>query len=319
MRIGMVITPLDESNLQLACQIGVTDVVGRCPGCEVDDVIRLRDQVNTAGMTLSVIEGGLPLRDIVLGLPGRDRSINFIQTLIRSMGAVGIPVLCYNFMSTGDMTRTRYNVPDRGRALVNRFDLAEYLQGTSSENSDTAITEDEMWSNLKYFLDCIVPLAEQAGVKLAMHPDDPPGLLHLHGQPRIMGSVEQFERLLALTPSPFNGVCFCQGCFSEMGVSVPAAIHRLAPHIHFVHFRDVVGCTPSFQETFHDCGQTNMPAAMRAYRDIGFQGVMRPDHVPVLVGEAGDASGYTMLGRLFAVGYMRGLIQAVCSEASAVN
>ncbi|MCP6336183.1 mannonate dehydratase, partial [Klebsiella pneumoniae] len=77
------------------------------------------------------------------------------------------------------------------------------------------------------------------------------------------------------------GICFCQGCFSEMGIDVVAAIRRLGPHIHFVHFRDVVGCTPSFQETFHDCGQTDMVAAMRAYRDIGFTGVMRPDHVPV--------------------------------------
>jgi mannonate dehydratase len=250
-----------------------------------------------------------------LGTAERDGDIAFIQRLVRSMGAAGVPVLCYNFMSTGDMTRTRYAAADRGGALVNRFDLAEYEQSQPTANSDAAISEEAMWNNLKYFLDRIVPVAEQAGVKLAMHPDDPPGLPQLHGQPRIMGSIEQFERLVQLVPNPVNGICFCQGCFSEMGVDVPAAIRRLAGHIHYVHFRDVKGCTPSFHETFHDCGQTDMPAAMRAYRDIGFDGVMRPDHVPVLEGETGDASGYTMLGRLFAVGYMRGLMQAVASEA----
>ena len=312
MRIAMVITPMNDSNLRLARQIGVTDVVGRCPGKELHDVVQLRDRVAAAGMQLTVIEGQLPLKSIVLGLPDRDRDVEFIRTLIRSMGAAGVPVLCYNFMSTGDMTRSRFDVTDRGGALVNRFDAAEFEQCVAAQApTDPPISAAQMWGNLESFLREIVPEAERTGVKLAMHPDDPPGLARLHGQPRIMGSVDEFERLVALVPSPVNGICFCQGCFSEMGIDVIAAIHRLGPFIHYVHFRDVIGCTPSFRETFHDCGQTNMAAAMWAYRDINYGGVMRPDHVPVLEGESGDASGYTMQGRLFAVGYMRGLMHGI--------
>jgi mannonate dehydratase len=143
-----------------------------------------------------------------------------------------------------------------------------------------------------------------------MHPDDPP-LPEFLGRARIMNSVESFERLVRLVPSPSNAICFCQGTFAEMGEDIPAAIRRLGPHIRYVHFRDVRGTRERFVETFHDNGPTDMAAAMRAYREIGFDGPMRPDHVPQLVGEEDGPPGYTMLGRLFAFGYMRGLMHAI--------
>lgn len=171
------------------------------------------------------------------------------------------------------------------------------------------ISADQLWDNLEYFLKRIVPVAEDAGVVLAMHPDDPP-LDELMGRARIMNSVENFDQLVALVRSPCNAICFCQGTFAEIGVDIPAAIRRLGKHIRYVHFRDVRGTRDNFVETFHDNGKTDMFAAMCAYRDIGFDGPMRPDHVPQLAGEEEGEPGYTMLGRLFAFGYMRGLMQA---------
>ena len=129
-----------------------------------------------------------------------------------------------------------------------------------------------------------------------------------------MNSVESFERLVELVPSPSNKICFCQGTFAEMGVDVPATIRRLGKHIRYVHFRDVRGTADSFAETFHDNGPTDMVAAMRAYREIGFDGPIRPDHVPQLAGEDDGEPGYTIKGRLFAFGYMRGLMQATAPE-----
>ena len=119
-----------------------------------------------------------------------------------------------------------------------------------------------------------------------------------------------FERLVRLAPSRHNGICFCQGTFAEMGVDIPDAIGRLGPHIHYVHCRDVRGVATDFVETFHDNGPTDMVAAMRAYRDVGFTGPLRPDHVPQYIGEEDGEPGYTMLGRLFAYGYLRGLIDS---------
>jgi mannonate dehydratase len=182
-----------------------------------------------------------------------------------------------------------------------------------------------MWSNFEYFLKAVVPTAEEAGVYLACHPDDPP-LPRLRGLARVLHSPEGFERMLKLVDSPHNGLTFCQGCFSEMGVDVPATIRRLGHRAHFVHFRDVKGtASEGFVETWQDDGQTDMKAALEAWRDVGFNGIVRPDHVPLLptlesgheTGEkakgyfSGKASGYTMIGRIFAVGYMRGLWQAV--------
>jgi len=308
MRIALVLTPLSDEYLGFAAQIGVDDIVGRYPGLELKKLIQLRERIERFGLRLAVIEGYLPMDQIKLGNPGRDEEIAQIQTLIRNMGAAGITILCYNFMAGGDWSRTSTTTPERGGALVTSFDLA--LTESNEPTTSGTRTEAQIWDNLEYFLSRIVPVAEGAGVKLAMHPDDPP-VAQLRGLARIMTSVESFEHLVRLVPSPANGICFCQGTFAEMGMDIPSAIRRLAPHIHYVHFRDVQGSVPNFRETFNANGKTAMVAAIRVYREIGFEGPMRPDHVPQLEGETAGEPGYTMLGRLFAVGYMRGLIQAV--------
>lgn len=308
MRIGIVLTPISDHHLRLASQVGVSDVVIRYPGLEYSDLADQKARIESFGLRVSVVEGYLPIEDIKLGGPRRDAEIEQMKTLVRNMGRAGIGLLCYNFIAGGDWARTSVDEKGRGGALVTGFDLSA-LPGASSSTADLP-SADRLWENLAFFLERILPVAEECGVTLAMHPDDPP-ISNFQGYPRIMNSVESFERLLGLSSRPANGICFCQGTFAEMGVDIASTIRRLGSHIRYVHFRDIRGTSSRFVETFHDEGQTDMVAAMRAYRDIGFEGAIRPDHVPQLSGEEEGEAGYTTLGRLFAVGYMRGLMQAV--------
>ena len=174
------------------------------------------------------------------------------------------------------------------------------------------VTEEQLWQGLAYFLEAVVPVAEEAGVRLAMHPDDPP-LSPIRGVGRIMTCPDNSQRLIDMVPSPSNGITFCQGCFSEMGVDVPATIAHFCAQdrIYFGHFRNLRGTAARFTETFHDEGGADMYAIMRAFHESGYDGAIRPDHVPTLEGEDKGHAGYTVLGRLFAVGYMRGLMDAL--------
>lgn len=313
MRITLVVTPMTDEFLQLSAQVGATDVVARYPGQDPAALQALSDRVRSFGLRLSVIEGYVPMDKIKIGEPERDEEIDQICELIRNMGQTGVEVLCYNFMAGSDWSRTSFTLPERGGARVSGFDidLAESLPIDDVPPQ----TEAQMWDHLRYFLERVVPVAEKTGVKLALHADDPP-ISPLRGVTRIIISPEAFERAVNLVPSPANGICFCQGCFLEMGVDLHAAIRRFGERIHYVHFRDIRGTAERFVETFHDNGPTDMFAALRAYRDIGFTGPMRPDHVPQLVGEDKGEPGYTMLGRLWAVGYMRGMMDALESEGS---
>jgi len=148
-----------------------------------------------------------------------------------------------------------------------------------------------------------------------MHPDDPP-LSPIRGLARIMRSIEAFQCLVDLVPSPVNGIALCQGNFTLMTDDLPSVIRDFGRQdkIFFVHFRDVRGTPAKFEETFHDDGKTDMLACLRAYRDIGFEGVCRPDHVPTMEGDTNDHPMYSSVGRLFAIGYFKGLREAVYRE-----
>ncbi|MBS0260818.1 MAG: mannonate dehydratase [Planctomycetes bacterium] len=318
MRLASVLTPLSDENLQLAAQCGVTDIVARYPQGGRAELQQLQQRIASFGMQLAVVEGYLPIENIKIGADDGTELGRVIQ-LLHDMQELGLSLLCYNFMAGTDWVRTRLDAPERAGAKVTAFNLREVeramsLSKTASTVDHRPIAAPALWDHLERFLNAVIPVAEKCGVTMAMHPDDPP-LPEFLGKARIMNNVENFERLMQLVPSPRNAICFCQGTFAEMGVDIPAAIRRLGPHIKYVHFRDVRGTCDNFAETFHDNGPTDMAEAMRAYRDIGFTGPMRPDHVPQLVGEDDGEPGYTILGRLFAFGYMRGLIQAVTSEA----
>lgn len=314
MQLTSVVTPFTDDNLRLLAQIGVTHVTIRYPGRGRERLEAMKTQVESCGLQIAAIEGSLPIENIKLGNALFDAEIEEMQELMSNMKAVGIPFVCYNFMAGTDWVRTTLNAPERGGALVTGFNVeqaeqAVSLSETTREKNESTISAEELWINLERFLTALIPVAEANDVTLAMHPDDPP-LDVFMGKARILNSVEGFERLVQLVPSPANAICFCQGTFAEMGVDIPTTIQRLGRHIKYVHFRDIKGTRERFVETFHDNGPTDMYAAIKAYQQIGFTGPIRPDHVPQLVGEEAGEPGYTMLGRLHAFGYLQGLIEA---------
>lgn len=308
MRLALVCTPHNDSTLRLASQVGVTEIVARYPPHLGRSLDEMTAQATRHGLRISIVEGYIPHDAITHGTADREAQLQGFIDLIRDMARLGVQVLCYNFMPDDDWTRTTTTAPERGGALTTAFDAADL---DPSPGRGGPITAAQLWGNLAWFLDRVVPVAEREGVQLALHPDDPP-MSPLKHQERIVVSPGAFDRVFAINDSPANGMCFCQGSFASMGDhDIPALIRHFGPRIRYVHFRDVVGAVPSFRESFHDNGKTDMAAAMRAYRDIGFTGPARPDHVPTLEGESNELAGYHMQGRLFAIGYMRGLLDAI--------
>lgn len=323
MKLAMVSRPLADADLRLARQMGMSDVVSTVPGLSMapqreqgpplayEDLLAMRRQVEAQGLTLSVIEGYQLSDRITLGLPGRDDDIASVCQSITNMGRAGIPVYCYNFMAVFNWLRTDVAVPGRGGALVTRFDARDEAARALTYAGET--TDAQMWSNFEYFIRRALPVAEAAGVKLALHPDDPP-MSPVRGLARIMRDMDAFKRVLDMAPSPSNGITLCQGNFAAMpGVVIPDAIRYFGRRnkIFFAHFRDIRGGVPLFEETFHDEGKTDMFEAMRAYHEVGYDGPLRPDHAPTMEGESNSDPGYMVRGQIFAVGYMKGLIQAV--------
>jgi mannonate dehydratase len=275
-----------------------------------------KEQVEEAGLQRSVIEDNPPMDCIRLGKPGREEELEHFCTLVRSMGKLGIPVLCYNWMSVLGWLRTSTGAHGRGGAEVAMFE--HQLLAEAPLTREGRVVEASLWENLGFFLERVLPVAEEAGVKLAMHPDDPP-LSPIRSIDRIMRGVDAFERLLELAPSEANGITLCQGNFTLMTDDLPSVIRSFGEQgkIFFVHFRDVRGSPESFVETFHDEGQTDMLACMRAYRDTGFEGVLRTDHTPTLEGDAASVAGYSRQARLFAIGYVTGLREAAYGRDAA--
>ena len=272
---------------------------------------RAKARYKEAGFTLSVIESRPPMEKIKMGLPGRDEEIEVVCAMLRNMGAAGIPVWCSMWMPILGVLRTSHTIPTRGGALVTGYDHDEFGDEPLTEHG--IVSEEKQWENLKYFLERVVPVAEEANVKMAMHPGDPP-LSPIRGIPRLMTSLENYQKLIDLVPSPSNGIAICQGNFSLMTDDLPSAIRHfgMQERIFFVHFRDVSGTPKKFMEKFHDDGQTDLVECIRAYRDVNFEGVGRPDHYPKM----GDDSYRDELSvaRLFAVGYFKGLREAVYAE-----
>lgn len=170
------------------------------------------------------------------------------------------------------------------------------------------VSEEEVWENYTYFLKHVISVAEEAGVKMGLHPDDPPVPL-LSGTARIFRSVEALKRAIEIVPSDYNGLEFCQGTIAEMGADVVEAIRYFGGRkkIFYVHFRNVKKTVPKFDESFIDDGDVDMFKAMRTYKEVGFDGPIMPDHTPKVVGD----TRWGHRGRAFAVGYIKALIQAV--------
>ena len=311
-----------EDKIAIARQLGVGSAVinasrkGNAIPKEGWDFAQLEQRVRMFtenGIKVNVIEGPTPFENCKLGLPGREQEIDTLHTLMAWMDRLDIRTLCYNWMPVIGWFRSRVDIKTRGGALVTGYKHEDMLDAPLTEAG--IVTADQMWDNLSYFLKAIVPAAERYGINLAIHPDDPP-VPSLRGIARILISAEALRRVLSLVPSPVNGVTLCQGCFTTMGEDPLEMIESFGREkkLFFAHFRDIRGNALDFQETFHDDGQSDMYACMKAYYRIGFNGCIRPDHVPTMIGERNDHPGYSTMGNLYAVGYMRGLMTAAERE-----
>jgi mannonate dehydratase len=321
-QIAEILPPHPGPLWRMARQCGITAAVGMmdfAAGLSVPkedlpwswmSLARLKTGYEDGGFRLEVLESRPPMDKAKLGLPGRDEEIQNVIDLLRNMGGLGIPVWCYEWMPVFNWMRTSTAAPARGGALATGFDFDLVKDAPLTEHG--TVSDETLWKTLEYFLKAVVPEAEKAGVKIAMHPDDPP-LSPIRGLARIMRSVDAFQRLLSIAPSPASGVALCQGNFTLMTDDVPGTIRSFGKSgkLFFAHFRDVKGTAAKFVETFHDEGKTDMLACMQAYRDAGYDGVLRPDHVPTMEGDRNDQPGYSSIGRLFAIGYIKGLQQAV--------
>lgn len=323
LQIAEFLPPTPTPLWKLAKQAGIDWAVGGLPFNEPFNgtdapwdylpLVRTKQRYESGGFNLAVIEARPPLNKAKRGLPGGEEEIDTVCTLIENMGRLGIPVWCYEWMTDFNWMRTNTNTPSRGGSVVTSFDNTLMKDAPFTENGP--ISEEKLWETLEHFLKRVVPVAEKWNVKLAMHPDDPP-LSPIRGVSRIMRSIDNYQRLLDLVPSPMNGITLCQGNFALMTNDLPTAIRKFGQQkkIFFVHFRDVKGTPEKFEETWHDAGQTNMLECLKAYKEIDFDGVLRPDHVPTVEGDSNENAGYSSFGRLYAIGYIRGLRQAVYAE-----
>ena len=314
MKLAWYLPTLPSVKWKIATQLGVEYAVAALPAeryymkpWDFKALLYAKESLNDAGLKLEVIEPAPRDYKIKLGLPGRDEEIEIFKQVLRNMAALDIPVLCYNFMPQSGWYRTSFAKKGRGGALVTAFD-SKLMQAAPQLTEAGTQTDIQIWDNYKYFMDKVLPVAEACKVKLALHPDDPP-VPSLQGVSRIFRNVENFDKALELYPSDYNGITFCQGSFAAMNEDIPSLIRHFGRKIFFVHFRDIRGDADAFEETFHDEGQTDMKACMRAYKEIGFDGVIRTDHAPVMAGESGENPAYEMLGHIFATGYLKGLLE----------
>jgi len=286
---------------------------------QLADLKRLKQRVNDYGLRLEALEN-VPndfLLDVMLNGPRRAQQVDNYQRTLQNMGAAGIPILGLHWMPNL-VWRTPLQ-RGRGGALVTAFDLeraqAGELRSGLPRLTERDYSEQEMFENYVRFMQEVLPVAEAADVKIALHPDDPP-LPTLGGIARVFYTPENFTRALEAAPSPNHGLDFCMGCFSEMvyaGKSnndgVLAAMRHFGERgkIFYVHFRDVQGCVPKFQECFPGEGNVDVVAAIRTLHEVGFKGFIIDDHVPSML----DDSDWRHRGHAYSTGYIMGLVAAV--------
>jgi mannonate dehydratase len=331
-------TPADEDRIKICLvwgirdphlvkvseQIGVAHAIAeagyalrRVPRSQyVDAVAKLKADYEAAGLKIAGIESHpVPAKKIKLGLPGRDEEIEDYIAAIKALGEVGIPMLCYDFCAGIGWYRSNMDTPGRGGCSTMSFDLQDANKLGLTEWG--RISEEQMWSNIEYFQKAVIPVAEKAGVQMALHPDDPP-VPELRGITRICNSAANFRRIMNLVPSPVNGVTFELSVFTLMGENIKALAQEWAREkkIFFIHARNLQGTRDHFIETFQDDGQIDFGEVFQTLYDNGFRGPLRPDHDPILDGEAEEAKlfqyplepGYGVLGKICGVMYIKGIL-----------
>ena len=301
-----------DATWDIGIQCGVQHGVIRLPETEDFDLTnkshweQVHKRFTDFGITPVIVE---PMPNCVhdhikAGDEKRDESIEQVIKMLPIMEELGFQSICFNWMAHIGWLRTRSDIIERGGARVTEFNIADF------KPTDAKITAEELWANYEYFLKAVVPVAEKHNIKLALHPDDPPRP-NLGDVGRIMISRKNIEKAIYdIVPSEILGVTFCQANYHIMGENVEELIESWAKKIFFVHFRNTVGHPDHFRETFHDNGALDMAALLRAYKRNGVDVPIRVDHVPTMAGEVSTLPGYDALGRMFAIGYLKGIMQA---------
>ena len=318
-KLALIQDAVETPRWKLAKQMGVNHAIAGVTGelskvrreQYLETLTRIKSDFTAAGLTIAGVESfPVSAEKIKLGLPGRDEEIQNLCAAIDALGRVGIPLICYNFMAGIGWYRTNTAYPARGGAVTTEFDLRDAeKQGLTQWG---LVSEEKLWQNLEYFLKAVIPVAEKANVKMALHPDDPP-ISPLRGVARIVISAANYRRILNMVPSPVNGITFCQANFKLMGENIEALAREWCGQkkIFFIHFRDVEGTREHFVERFHDNGPTDMARMLKVYNESGFDGPIRPDHAPTLEGESNDNPGYAIMGKILAFGYMKGIMDGL--------
>ncbi len=310
--LGQFSEPTAE-RLRYCRQLGATRIVlntVNLPGkhaWEYEDLAALKARCAEYGLMLASLEN-TPLsfyEHAIWGGPERDAQIENYQKTIRNVGRAGIEILGYHWMANG-VWRTSWEPVGRGGAVVSVF-RKDAVQD-SAWTHGRIFSEEEIWANYRYFMDAVLPVAEASGVSLALHPDDPPVPV-LGGVPRIFRNFEAFKRASELYPSSTWGMDFCLGTWSEMGPGLKDKLRYFVERgrVCYVHFRDVRGYAPDFEECFLGEGNYDPVEIMRLLVEEQFDGFAIDDHVPLLVGD----DGWGERGRAFATGYLQGLLRAV--------
>jgi mannonate dehydratase len=318
-----------EADLRVLAALGVNHICsalpsGRLdPSWSVEGLTRLRERVERFGIALAMVP--LPLSSsyisraenphIMIGKnPERDREIDDICTMIRNAAKAGIAAVKYNLTILG-VVRTE-STRGRGGARYSTFVYSKAKQDSPPAETG-AVSEEQMWERISYFLKRVVPVAEEYKVRLCCHPHDPAMPPQgYRGIQRVLGSVAGLKRFIDLVPSKYHGLNFCQGTVAEMLENPAKEIDDVIRYfgsrgkIFNVHFRNIKGGYLNFQETFPDNGDVDMLRALRVYKEVGYDGMIMPDHVPHIDGDTGGALAFA-----FAFGYIQALIQTVSREA----
>ncbi len=315
--------------LRVMAAFGVNHICSPTPSKQLDEkwsvdgLKRLRERVEKAGITLEMVE--LPtnsfistsgIRNVMLGKsPERDREIDGICQMIRNTAQAGIPRLKYNLTILA-VVRTE-PTPGRGGAMYSTFDYARAKEEPPLTEAGQ-VSAEAHWERITYFLNRVVPVAEEYKVKIGAHPHDPPipGGRPYRGVYRVMGSVDGLKRFVSIRESPYHGLNFCQGTVSEMldkpGEQIYDVIRYFGERkkIFNVHFRNIKGHIGKFQETFPDNGDVDLIRAMRVYKEVGYDGMIMPDHAPKIEGDERGRQAFA-----FEFGYISALIQLMHQES----
>jgi len=325
MKVGTQHGSSDEI-LRLLAAFGVNHICSSLPSAKMDEnwtvdgLLKLRERVESHGIKLDMVP--LPLSsnlisevempNIMLGKsPDRDREMDQICQMIRNAARAGIPALKYN-MSILGVVRTASS-PGRGRSVYSSFAYDKAGQNLPLTAAGI-VGADEYWDRITYFLQRVIPVAEEHKVRMACHPHDPgmPEPAGFRGVQTVLGSVAGLKRFIEIVPSAYHGLNFCQGTISEMlenpGQEIFEVIRYFGSRskIFNVHFRNIRGSFLNFQETFIDDGDVDMLQALLTYKDVGYTGMLMPDHVPTI---RGDTNGYQAFAYTF--GYIKALLHAV--------